>query len=54
MVRFLEKLNTPRAVIVVLVLFLGVDGFLFYRYQLIELPVTSFLRTSSHPYHRSS
>ena len=29
----LEKLNTPVAVLVVLVLFLAADGFLFYRYQ---------------------
>jgi hypothetical protein len=28
-----EKLNTPMTVAVVLVLFLVVDGFLFYRYQ---------------------
>ena len=31
--RFFEKLNTPVTVIVVLVLFLVVDGFLLYRYQ---------------------
>ena len=31
--RFFEKLNTPIAVVVVLVLFLVVDGFLLYRYQ---------------------
>jgi len=30
---FLDKLNTPRALIIVLVPFLIVDGFLFYRYQ---------------------
>src|SRR5215218_6926236 len=29
----LERLNSPVAVLVVLVLFLVVDGFLFYRYQ---------------------
>ncbi len=33
MVRFLERLNTPKAVAVALVLFLAVDGFLFYRYH---------------------
>jgi Domain of unknown function (DUF4115) len=31
--RFFEKLTTPIAVVVVLVFFLVVDGFLFYRYQ---------------------
>ena len=31
--RFIEKLNTPLAVVLVLVLFLALDGFLFYRYQ---------------------
>ena len=31
--RFLEKLNTPWAVLIVLVLFLAVDVFLFYRYR---------------------
>lgn len=31
--RFVEKLNTPMAVVMVLVLFLAFDGFLFYRYQ---------------------
>lgn len=30
---FIDKLNTPVAVVVVLVLFLAVDGFLSYRYQ---------------------
>lgn len=33
MVRFFDKLNTPRAVAVALAFFLFVDGFLFYRYQ---------------------
>src|SRR5215218_10519646 len=33
MMNFLNKLNTPRALIIVLVPFLIVDGFLFYRYQ---------------------
>jgi len=32
-VDFLEKLNRPRALIIVLALFLSVKGFLFYRYQ---------------------
>ena len=32
-VKFIEKLNTPVAVVVVLVIFLTLDGFLFYRYQ---------------------
>jgi len=32
-VRLLERLNTPKAVAVVLVLFLSLDSFLFYRYQ---------------------
>ena len=32
--RFLERLNTPIAVALVLVLFLVVDGFLLYRHQL--------------------
>jgi hypothetical protein len=32
-VSFLEKLNRPAAVAVVLVTFLIVDGLLFYRYQ---------------------
>ncbi len=31
--RFFEKINNPITVAVVLVLFLVVDGFLFYRYQ---------------------
>ena len=31
--RFIEKLNTPFVVVPVLVLFLALDGFLFYRYQ---------------------
>ena len=31
--RLLERLNTPKAVAVVLVLFLSLDSFLFYRYQ---------------------
>ncbi len=31
--RFIEKLNTPFVVVAVLVLFLALDGFLFYRYQ---------------------
>lgn len=31
--RFIEKLNTPVATVVVLVLVLVVNGFLFYRYQ---------------------
>ena len=35
--RFLEQLNTPIAVAVVLVLFLFVDGLLLYRYQLIMM-----------------
>jgi hypothetical protein len=30
---FIEKLNTPLAVVIVLVLFLVADGFLLYRYQ---------------------
>ena len=33
-VKVFEKLNTPTALVVVLVLFLVVDGFLFYRYWL--------------------
>jgi hypothetical protein len=36
MVRLVDKLNTPRAVAIVLVLFLVVDGLLYYRYQLAE------------------
>jgi hypothetical protein len=32
-VRFIEKLNTPFVVVPVLVLFLALDGFLFYRHQ---------------------
>ncbi len=31
--RLIEKLNTPFVVVPVLVLFLALDGFLFYRYQ---------------------
>ena len=31
--RFIEKLNTPFVVVPVLVLFLALDGFLFYRHQ---------------------
>src|ERR687885_1471935 len=31
--RFVDKLNTPMAVLVVLVFFLVVDGFLFYSHQ---------------------
>ena len=31
--RLLEKLNTPRAVVAVLAIFLVVDGFLLYRYR---------------------
>ncbi len=31
--RFIEKLNTPVAVFLVLAVFLILDGFLFYRYQ---------------------
>ena len=31
--RFIEKLNTPFVVVPVLVVFLALDGFLFYRYQ---------------------
>lgn len=37
MARFLEKLNTPKAVVVVLVFFLVVNGFLYYRHQLADL-----------------
>ena len=33
MMRFLDKLNTPMAVLVVLVFFLLLDGFLFYSHQ---------------------
>ena len=33
MIGVFEKLNTPVAVVVTLVLFLIVNGFLFYRYQ---------------------
>ncbi len=33
MMRFFEKLNAPMISVVVLVLFIIVDGFLFYRYQ---------------------
>jgi hypothetical protein len=33
MAKLFDKLNTPTALIVVLVLFLLVDGFLFYRYR---------------------
>ena len=33
MVKFFDRLNTPRAVAVALAFFLLVDGFLFYRYQ---------------------
>jgi hypothetical protein len=33
LIGFSKKLNTPVAVVVILVLFLVVDGFLFYRYQ---------------------
>jgi cytoskeletal protein RodZ len=32
-VSFLDKLNSPAVVAVVLVVFLILDGFLFYRYQ---------------------
>jgi len=35
---FLEKLNTPKSVAVVLGFLLVVNGFLFYRYQLAEPP----------------
>ncbi len=31
--KFIEKLNTPVAVVVVLAIFLALDGFLLYRYQ---------------------
>ena len=31
--RLLEKLNTPKAVVAVLAIFLVVDGFLLYRYR---------------------
>ncbi|CAA9293115.1 MAG: hypothetical protein AVDCRST_MAG93-4052 [uncultured Chloroflexia bacterium] len=37
MTRFLDKLNTPQAVAVVLMFFLVVNGFLFYRYQQLEV-----------------
>lgn len=32
--RFFERLNTPWAVVIALVVFLAIDGFLLYRYQL--------------------
>src|SRR5215207_6864824 len=35
---FIERLNTPKSVAVVLGLFLVVNGFLFYRYQLADPP----------------
>ena len=41
MIRFFDKLNTPRAFIVVLALFVLVDGFLFYRYRLTETTAAS-------------
>ena len=39
--RFLERLNTPGAVFVVLALFLVVDGWIFYRYRALETATTS-------------
>lgn len=41
MIRFFDKLNTPRALIVVLALILLVDGFLFYQYRLSETTAAS-------------
>src|SRR5215218_46846 len=41
MVKFFDKLNTLRAVIVVLALFLVVDSFLFYRYRLMDAAAAS-------------
>lgn len=37
MVRFLERLNTPKAVVVVLVLVVVVNGLVYYRHQLMDL-----------------
>ncbi len=34
--RWLDRLNTPRVLFVVLALFLILDGLLFYRYQLLH------------------
>jgi prophage maintenance system killer protein len=42
-VRFIEKLNTPVAAVIVLLLFLALDGFLLYRYQRDFLPAGSGL-----------
>ena len=39
--RFLDALNTPRVLFVVLALFLIVDGLLFYRYRLLDTASTS-------------
>lgn len=39
--RLIERLNTPGAVFVVLVLFLVVDGWLFYRYRSLETATPS-------------
>src|SRR5215212_7445705 len=41
MIWFLDKLNTARALIVVLALFRLIDGILFYRYQLVETTAAS-------------
>jgi hypothetical protein len=41
MIWFLDKRNTPKALIVVLALFLLIDGFLFYRYQIMETTAAS-------------
>src|SRR5215211_5353604 len=40
-IRFFDKLNTPRALIVVLALFLLIDGFLFYQYRLTQTTAAS-------------
>src|SRR5215218_9833425 len=47
MMNFLNKLNTPRALIIVLVPFLIVDGFLFYRYQQLTASAAADLPQSA-------
>jgi cytoskeletal protein RodZ len=39
-VKFFDKLNTPRVVVAVLVLFVLVDGLLFFRHQRLESTTT--------------
>jgi len=41
MIRFFDTLNTPKALIVVLALFLLIDGLLFYQYRLTETTAAS-------------